>query len=112
MFPPAIQISNGARSWKTSRWNTTTGLFSRFDTKVAEYRETTYLVITAYAPDTYGWWQRMTFVPVFYQGIPDLNVELLMWYIYVDAPWYIQYHIIDTCICKLAWKQILKRQLK
>ena len=27
------------------------GLFSRFDTKVAEYRETTYLVITAYAPD-------------------------------------------------------------
>ena len=53
----------------------------------------------------------MGFVPVFYQGIPDLNVELLMWYIHVDA-WYIQYHIIDTCICKLALKQILKRHLK
>ena len=50
VFPPLIQNSSGTRSCKTSRWNTMTGLFSKFDNKVAEYRGTTYLVITAYAP--------------------------------------------------------------
>ena len=46
-----------------------TGLFSRFDTKVVEYRGTTYLLITAYAPanldDDSDWYLFQCFIKVF-----------------------------------------------